>query len=580
MPVTIPPPLVLDQFLGATTRHVRRVEIYESDGVTRWEKDTVARLRDGSVSVDYGRDERRTVELTLGNADRVLVNKPGEFWYDKIIKVFRGVNVYAGKILPKIVVVADGAENYSAAVAFRDAMISLGYGEVRIDLSIGALSDLDGYDIVVGLNSTTAAKNTLLLDAYNAGYPVILLGEARSDNYPGMWPGVTDQNETLFPTTVVQPLPVSHPANRGWSGFDYSFFLNTGTSSLAYDIPLLDQMEAVSGVEVLSKSEEYGAVLSVREISNKKLAAYHLPVPVQLFEETQFKLLLLSLVNWINPIKPIGTWEVQIGEFMIDRITEAHFPHAFKISGRDYTKKCLLSKYEHATSFPASQSLESIVGTIAGAAGISKRILPTTGITIDREFYFDRGVSRWEAMKEITNAYNYELFFDATGYLVMRPYNDPILTAPSITIKTGEKGQLASYELSTSDSRILNHILVVGASSDNAIANVWAEARNLNPSSPTSIEKLGDRFDEYESEFIETQAQAQAKADMLLSVNSLEEYELNFESLMLPWLEVGDIMGFEVDREATPETFLLSSLTLPLTLGPMSGVGRRIINVI
>ena len=41
MPVTIPPVEALEKFLGPTTRHTRRVEIYEADGETRWEKDTV-----------------------------------------------------------------------------------------------------------------------------------------------------------------------------------------------------------------------------------------------------------------------------------------------------------------------------------------------------------------------------------------------------------------------------------------------------------------------------------------------------------------------------------------------------------
>jgi hypothetical protein len=76
------------------TRLDARVEIYEQDGTTRWAYDKVRRAVEGSISVDYSRDERRTLDLVLDNSDNVLVNAPGYFWYDKVIKVFKRVNAY------------------------------------------------------------------------------------------------------------------------------------------------------------------------------------------------------------------------------------------------------------------------------------------------------------------------------------------------------------------------------------------------------------------------------------------------------------------------------------------------------
>src|SRR5688572_3503030 len=45
-------------------------------------------------------------------------------------------------------------------------------------------------------------------------------------------------------------------------------------------------------------------------------------------------------------------WETQIGEFMIDQISEDYFPDEIKITGRDYAKKCLVSKLSNSMSFP------------------------------------------------------------------------------------------------------------------------------------------------------------------------------------------------------------------------------------
>jgi hypothetical protein len=47
---------------------------------------------------------------------------------------------------------------------------------------------------------------------------------------------------------------------------------------------------------------------------------------------------------------------------------------------------------------------------------------------------------------------------------------------------------------------------------------------------------------------------------------------------MLPWLEVGEILGWSDPNPSPgdPDKFLLSSLGISMDLGPMSGVGRRV----
>lgn len=370
-----PPQEVIDAFIAPTTKHTRRVEVYEQDGITRWDTITPVKLKEGSVSVDYSRAERRSLDLVLDNSEKDVISGPGKFWYDKIIKVFRGVVV-----------------------------------------------------------------------------------ESASGSY---------------------------------------------------------------------------------------------------------------------------TWETQIGEFMIDRINDSSFPHTVKVTGRDYTKKCLQSKFAYATQFATGLSLESIIGNIASNAGITKRNLPATGITVNRTFFYERGVTRWDAMKEIADSYNYEIFFDPYGYLTMRLFNDPALSSPTITIHPGENGQLSSWEKSTSDSRMYNHVIVTGESSDASAFPASGEAVNTDPLSPTSVAEIGDRLYQFVSSFITTDTQAQAVADKFLAIHSLEEFEISYQSLMLPWLEAGDIMSFvdsveDVDNGGDPTTFLLSSLTIPLQLGPMASVGKRV----
>lgn len=368
-----PPSIVVQAIDAATTRMSARVEIYEQDGITRWEYDTIPRAISGTVNADYTRDERRTIDLTLDNKDNVLKNAPGYFWYDKIIKVFKSVSLRT--------------------------------------------ADFD-------------------------------------------------------------------------------------------------------------------------------------------------------------------SWEFQIGEFMIDSINEDHFPHQVKVTGRDYTKKCLNSKFVVTTAFSGPNSLEALIGALASNAGITKKILPTTGITVGKSFTYEPQVTRWQAMKDIANAYNYDIFFDSQGYLRMQLFPDPATQEPVYTFQTGAVGNLSSYSKATDDERLYNHVLVIGAATDTGIAP-WAEAKNETPGSPTNIDEIGDRLYTYSSDFITTTAQAQTVADSFLSVHQLEQFNLNLSSLNHFYLDVGNTVAFIDPRPAPgdPTKFLLQTLDIPIELGLMSATAARVENV-
>lgn len=574
MPVSFPPDLALNEFLGATTKHTRRVEIYEQDAVTRWNKDTVVRLKSGSVTVDHTRDERRTLDLTLANDDEVLINAPGEFWYDKIIKVFRGVRIDEPVRTPRILILSDKTGEEELAPTFRQLLVDNGYGNVQINVLADEYEfDVEPFDIVVALGNATATQIDLLTRAYRNGKSVFIQD---ADSTTWIQDAFPTASGLLVGNTSVAPVEgSSHSLTKGWEAFTSTGATNTQVFS--------SSSSEWTQISPYAADPTYSRVIAFEEPSHGgRAVAFSFTITYEDYDtNADLQALALNVVSWLNQVKPLITWEVQIGEFMIDRITEPNFPYEVKITGRDYTKKCMNSKFSHAIQFIEGMSLESVIAAIAGSAGITKRLFPATGVTIGRSFYFERGVTRWAAMKEIVTSYNYELYFDAQGYLVMRPFNDPSTTPPAVYIETGKEGQIASYQKSTSDSRLYNHIIVVGESSDSDIPNVSAEIQNDDPNSPTSVLEIGDRLYEYVSSFIETQIQADEVAASFLAVHSLEEYELSFESLVLPWLEVGDILHWTDPRPAPddPSIFLLSSMNIPLGLGPMSASAKRVVIV-
>jgi len=271
-------------------------------------------------------------------------------------------------------------------------------------------------------------------------------------------------------------------------------------------------------------------------------------------------------------------WEVQLGEFMIDELTSQNFPHSISVKGRDYTKKMLEDQFTSAVTFPAGRTIESVIDTIAANGFITKRMLPVTGHVLGKDFTFEAQTSRWKACVDIATAYGHELYFDANGYLTLREYQDPTTSPTVFTFTTGATGTIASWSKTTNDTRIYNKINVTG-STDGGGLPAHATATNDNPASPTSTVNLKrTKVYNYSSSFIETDEQAQDVADKFLAIHALEEFTLSLQTLVLPWLEAGEIISFEIDDAGPldPTRFLLSSFAIPLGLGTMSPVGKKV----
>ncbi|QDH48273.1 minor tail protein [Gordonia phage Luker] len=283
------------------------------------------------------------------------------------------------------------------------------------------------------------------------------------------------------------------------------------------------------------------------------------------------------IVSWTSAYEALDFWEIQLGEFMADSISVGGSYATVSISGRDLTKLCQQSKFVTSTTFTKDTPIESVVKTVATNAGISKFRLPITGKALDKDMTWERDTARWDVIRDVSNSNSYEVFFDNEGYLVMREFRDPLTTPATLELSTGVGGNLVSRGGKTSDSNLFNHIVVVGESSDSSTPPVYAEAINTSPTSPTSVSEIGDRVSIITSSLVTTIAKAQEYADALLAVSALEEFELSFESTLLPWIEVGDIveMARSDDRYWGPDRYLLTSLSFPLDLSPMSGSGKR-----
>lgn len=553
----------------------RRLEIYEPDGATLWipSADT-PRMVSGSVTIDYGRDERRIFDVTLDNSDNVLDHDPDGFWYDKVLKVYRGLEFRNTKTSPSILVIKDVTTSFGSIIPLLRRM---GFADITSragETNLLTLDDFYGYDIIVynaAQSSPSAFGNQKILrDAYAAGFSLLTIGDD------------TDEVTLPFVTTTIAKSDglewsLTHPAydtpfSSGWTNGGTS---HVGTGKVATGLAASARAAATWSY---ASTTTYPAIYD-ENISGARW--FHYSPAIASSTVARVNVFLERAVRWLYSYADVRSFEWQVGEFCIDTIQQDHFPSLMRVTGRDYTKRLLSSKFEQSLTFTSGTPVDQLVSAVAANAGITKMLLDSGGMQLTVDLSFERETERWKAIKDVCAGSGVEVFFDRQGYLVTRPFQDPTTSPVTVTLKTGpDGGNLASFSKRSTDARVKNVVVVTSENQDDiAAGNLWiGRAANTEPSSPTRVNRLGERHEFVKSVLPRSDEACLELAQQRLRISALEEFELNFDSLTYPWLDVGEILLFEDPNPGRdePDRFLLSTLSIPMTLGPMSGTGKRI----
>lgn len=566
-----PPSIAVDAIEDGTASILRRMEIMEHDGVTPWSPDSEKdnRFITGGVNVDYGRDERRTLDITLRNNDNLLHPDPIQgFWYDKVIKLYRGVKWSARSVQPRIVIVEAGDNSTTVSNNWKNQLKNLGYQyvDIKFDIEYRDVADYDVY-VATGSASQSIQYPDILRTAFNDGKAVFTIdGRSTSVQIPFIVSssgGTTQTAKTIKPSVRDNPL----------SG---SFVTETNASTFSV-VPIASHTGIEVAYDDTSGSSTPRALLGMSSSGGRWFHMHTSPSTTGF--GAQMKLLVQAGVSWIRNYQEDRKWETQVGEFCIDNITGDNFPNHLKVTGRDYTKRCLLSKLERAKAFEAGTSVRELIAAVATNAGITKLKLPEFGLTLDKRMDYAAYTPRWQIMKEIAQSFSYDVYFDSSGYLTMTAFPDPALGASIVTFKTGVKGNLVKYTRSTNDSELFNHLVVTSGDPGADIIPFFGEAINNDPTSPTNIARIGDRMaPEIVNSALDSNQKCKDLALSLLKYFALESYEFSFDSICYPWLDVGvvsDVIDpYAIDTD--PTRYLLDTLEIPMALGPMSSTAKRV----
>lgn len=585
----IPSERIQEAFVAPTSELIRRVEIYESDATTPWKQnlwDNI--LISGSVSASYGDGERRTFECTLDNYAGELDPVAGGLWYDKVFKMFYGIRLNQRPRVPKILIVEEHAAP-AQFLALKSMLQKHGFKTVHYNPQAEFYDEVEDFDILVSISSTSTKKLALLNEAFARGKSIMTFSPG---NTVATLPG-------LIASTGSQ---VTHAGRYGFAEatLDHDIMAGWQPWSMAQTPSYRRISTVTAGATVLASMYDETNGLSPGIIVNQVFGGarwFHM-------QQYQFRVdefdggsqefydncaaLIGRAANWVDTYVALDKWECQIGEFLSDSIQDDEgMPGVIKVTGRDYTKRCMKSKFAKATTFAKTLLIEDVIRSVASNAGIRKFDLPVTNVALGKDMTWERDTERWQVMQDIAEAHNYELYFNAEGYLTMRKFRDPSTSAPTLLLRTGPGGNLISRGAKTSDGELFNHVTVVGESSDSSVPLIFGEAINNDPNSPSRVGSetdtggIGDRVKNITSSVITSSLQAQELAEALLAVSGLEEFELNFSVVLFPWIEPGDIVEM-VESDSTywgPSRYLISSISLPLDLSPMTGNGKRVTNV-
>jgi hypothetical protein len=573
--ITSAPRDVIAAIEAGVSVQTRRIEFYESDAETPWYPDpanpTMKRLVDGSVTVDYNSDERRKLDCTLDNIDKLLRPNPTDgFWYDKTLKVFAGVEFNPADIEPHLVIIEAEDDDSSAGRNVARAISAAGFRDNTILLDEVDFSILRDYSwIVSGMSTSATAYHTELNSLWNNGKNIITFGTGNGLGEVPHYSMVSDPGTEI--TWGIAPVTQDSPTAGAFVTEEVGDAIGLCPTGLAAGVVSL-------AVWTNAPSPQFITAAMIRNQNG----AFWLDIRLPILTKPETRKFLKRLLTYVRGYYGTRVWETQMGEYYIDRISEANFPNQVKVTARDATKKLINDKVSRNVTFAVGTSLNDLVIGQASLGGIpvSKMRFTMNSEILSNELSYDKGTSRWDIIKGALSSFNYEFFFDNTGNFVVRPFNDPTLSPIDFSFGTGVSGNLVSFEKAISDSRIFNWIQVTAtpADSDTNPIGYFGEAVNIDPASPTNVDRIGNRVYTVDADWLTSDEDCMALASDYLKISALESYELSFSSIYYPWLECGSIVEI-LDPDAydfEPTRFLLDSISYGLGLGPMSATGKRV----
>lgn len=263
---------------------------------------------------------------------------------------------------------------------------------------------------------------------------------------------------------------------------------------------------------------------------------------------------------------------VPLGIFRVNRAMADTEARTIEVDGRDFWKD-LSWGLKQSVRFAPGQSLNSIITTLAAVAGVLNVSLDPAGDGVHLQaapapsLKFRRGMRLGDCFVVLMNDFGWEFFFDVTGTLVTRP-TFPIDQQTAVMTLADTDACYRRSKVGLEDSSdIFNHVGV--SSTDPSVAPAFGEARDDNPASPTYVGgPFGDRYKEYEYDWVQNDGQGARAAQNLLRRNLYLTRPADVVTGPLPFLDVQDVVELtDADGKISAGRYFVDSMEIPLDGG-------------
>lgn len=325
--------------------------------------------------------------------------------------------------------------------------------------------------------------------------------------------------------------------------------------TLSFKLELLDSAENVIAEKSVSLIE---GKVDVGSGGFRRKCSFDLAEAIDpAWQSHRFKLYYGSAINRAEPeYTPLGVF-IPINP----REREAQANQITSLQGVDKTKLFADYELDAPIQFTSGTSLRSIIQTVAGWFSETKLTIETDLGTLGADFSFEEGSTAEQLLNTLVSSFNCEWFYDTNGFLVARKRTDPASRAIKYQMDRINQPYYLEAERDIDDSNYYNRVTVVGGKADTPIYRQTYE-------NATAIAKAGGRIVQryFTIDAAVTQAQVDGRAAFYLSNGILLPAKLKLTSLVLPDLEIGDIIEkggvrYEVRQFDVPLSLAAQNIT-------------------
>lgn len=275
----------------------------------------------------------------------------------------------------------------------------------------------------------------------------------------------------------------------------------------------------------------------------------------------------VQFADGATELVPLGVF--RINDVVVD---DSAGSLSVQIAGMDRSARIADARFEEPLDIAQGVNVATQILALVQAAYPEVTYDFATTAHVTGHMTVEEGSDRWDLCQQFASNAGLVLYFDGTGTLVLRVEAQGDAVA---SLVEGPGGVLLGAGRRWTREGAFNRVIATGENTGLA-APVRAVATDLNALSPTYyFGPFGQVPRFFQSQFITTTVQAQDAANAMLARELGTTESVNFGSLVLPHLELGDVVRITRPRAGIDEDHVIDSLTVPLAAdGAMAGATR------